>query len=65
MHAAPTALDEHVDTAQAAIDAIAACANVEARTRALDTIGAHVVRQMEASGQDLALLRALDEVTGS
>lgn len=57
------AIDLHLDTAQAAIDAIAACADVEARAHALDLIGAYVVQQMEASGQDLALLRALDEVT--
>ncbi len=51
----------HVAAAQAAIDAIAACEDVAARTYALDLIGAYVVEQCEASGQDLALLRALQE----
>lgn len=63
MHTPPAIVEPDVRMAQAAIDAIAACADVEARAHALDVIGAYVVQLMEASGQDLALLRALHEVT--
>lgn len=62
MHIAPTLIDTDVRTAQEAIDAIAACGDVEARVHALDSIGAYVVQLMETSQQDLALLRVLNEV---